>query len=79
MKKLKQTTIDRYSARQLAKHINRLDQEKYLIDLSYGQVLVAGDNCWRFHCSIIDQNKYELIEVLNDIHFEAKHKKKEVI
>jgi hypothetical protein len=73
MKRLKDSTLQRYSALQLAKHLAQLNHPHYWLDLSYDQVLILdqadnGIGQWLFHFTICEQNKDYLIELHNTIH-----------
>ena len=62
MKRLKESTLKRYSARQIAKHIYRMNPPNYWVDLAYNQILILdktenGIGLWLFYFSICEQNK----------------------
>ena len=70
MKRLKPSTMKVYSARQLAKHIARLNPEGYRVDFAYDRILQEdeGDGTLWFYCSIIEHNKDELIDLIESIY-----------
>lgn len=70
MKRLKQSTMKQYNARQLAKHISILNPKGYRVDLTYNRILQEDDGGggWYFYCSIIEQNRSELIDLIEDIY-----------
>jgi len=73
MKRLKDSTLKRYSAHQIAQHIDKLNHPNYWVDLVYNQVLILatrnnGVSHWLFHFTICEQNKDHLIDLHHTIH-----------
>jgi len=69
-KRLKPATIKNYSAKQLAKHLDRLQDHfvdaPYRIDFAYSEVSKYNkeDNCYYFECDLIC--KYFILRAVND-------------
>ena len=73
IKRLQKSTIRRYSAKQLAKHLDRIMIDitpKYRVDLQCGQILEINDsrNAYNFRCSIIEQNRQSIVGMILEIY-----------
>lgn len=70
-KKLKWDTVKRYSARKLAKAIERRMPEKYRFDHAYGTLYVyeAFRNAFLPEVHVSEANRDALIDVLDDNNF----------
>ena len=69
IKRLQKSTIRRYNAKQLAKHLDRIMIDitpKYRVDLQYGQILEinASRDAYVFRCSIIEQNRRSIVDMI---------------
>ncbi len=74
MNKLKQTTINKYSNKQLMRHLDRLDDhaiEKtglcvYRVDFQNGQIHKTAGDHYFFYCC--DSSRQEIISAIYDLY-----------
>ena len=85
MKRLLESTINSYDAIQLARHLDKLSSSQFRVDFQYQTIhvwttadnrladdleITRGKDCYVYYCSIIDLNKSEIIEAIEDVYFE---------
>jgi len=62
---LKESTMKKYTVKQLASHLEKKSHLFYY-DSAYNQLLIKHDKQFFFYCSVIDQNKDCLIELIKE-------------
>lgn len=62
---LKESTLKKYSVEQLAKHLDKKSHLFYY-DPAYSQLLIEHQKQLFFYCSVIEQNKDCLIELIRE-------------
>ena len=62
---LKDSTMQRYTVKQLAKHLDKKSHLFYY-DSAYKELLIEHERQFFFYCSIIEQNKHALIELIKE-------------
>tara|TARA_Y100000114_G_scaffold131135_1_gene129184 strand:+ start:122 stop:319 length:198 start_codon:yes stop_codon:yes gene_type:complete len=62
---LKQNTMKRYTAKQLAKHLER-NSNLFYYDTAYNQLFIEHERQLFFYCSVIEQNKDALIQLIKE-------------
>lgn len=62
---LKESTMKRYTVKQLAKHLER-NSDLFYYDHAYNQLLIEHERQLFFYCSVIEQNKDCLIELIKE-------------
>jgi hypothetical protein len=76
MKELKQSTINRYSVYQLAKHADRFQDHHginmYRFDFTYGKVYELAECSFLFFATLHPYNRPMLLDALNKIYEAAK-------
>jgi len=85
MKRLLESTINSYDSIKLARHLDKLSSSQFRVDFQHLTIHVwttadnqladdleipRGNDCYVYYCSIIDFNKSEIIEAIEDVYFE---------
>lgn len=72
MKRLSPTTVRRYSAQQLANHLERVmdahwaaGEQPYRVDHAYGRIMIREDDCYLAYASL-DAHE-DLVEVIDHV------------